>query len=192
MDQSLITRVPTAYDSLVLKSNEIGFSMPSDIYVGSFLKTLVASKPRGNFLELGTGIGLSLSWMIDGMDDQSSLTTVDNDSELIKIVKAYFENDDRVSIICQDGGDWIKEYQGERFDLVFADAWPGKYSHLENLLKLIKPGGIYVVDDMLKQPNWPDGHSDYVMKLIEQLEKRKDIELTKLEWSTGIIVAVKK
>lgn len=192
MDQSLITRVPQAYDSLVLKSNKIGFSMPSDVYIGSLLKTLIASKPKGNFLELGTGMGLSLSWMVDGMDSQSSLTTVDNDSNLIKIVKAYFENDDRVTIICQDGGDWIEKYQGNRFDLIFADAWPGKYSHLENLLKLIKPGGIYVVDDMLEQPNWPNGHNDNVVRLLEQLEEREDIELTKMEWSTGIVIAVKK
>lgn len=166
--------------------------MPSDVYIGSLLKTLIASKPKGNFLELGTGMGLSLSWMVDGMDSQSSLTTVDNDSNLIKIVKAYFENDDRVTIICQDGGDWIEKYQGNRFDLIFADAWPGKYSHLENLLKLIKPGGIYVVDDMLEQPNWPNGHNDNVVRLLEQLEEREDIELTKMEWSTGIVIAVKK
>lgn len=166
--------------------------MPSDMYVGSLLKTLIASKPGGNFLELGTGIGLSLSWMIEGMDDQSRLTTIDNDPNLIKIAKSYFGKDNRVSIICQDGGDWIERYQEEPFDLVFADAWPGKYSRLKSLLQLIKPGGIYVIDDMLEQPNWPNGHNDNVIKLIKQLEKRKDIELTKMDWSTGVIIAVKK
>jgi predicted O-methyltransferase YrrM len=37
--------------------------------------------------------------------------------------------------------------------LIFADAWPGKYSDLEKALKLVKPGGFYIIDDMLTQPN---------------------------------------
>lgn len=60
--------------------------MPSDILIGTMLKSLVASKPGGNFLELGTGIGLSLAWMADGMDDSSQLTSIDNDPSLTKII----------------------------------------------------------------------------------------------------------
>lgn len=192
MNQHLISGKPTVYEDLISKSDEIAFSMSSDVYVGSLLKTLIASKPAGNFLELGTGIGFSLSWMIDGMDGQSSLTSVDNDPELIKIAKSYFRDDHRVTIICQDGEEWLDCYAGEQFDLVFADAWPGKYSHLDKVFQMIKPGGIYVVDDMLEQANWPNGHDKNVIQLIKQLEERNDIELTKMEWSTGIIIAVKK
>ena len=45
---------------------------------------------------------------------------------------------------------------------------------------------------MLSQPNWPDGHQENVDKLIEYLENRKDFNLTKMNWSTGIIIATKK
>ena len=55
------------------------------LYIGSPLKTLISSKPGSNLLEIGTGIGLSLSWMIDGMDANSTITSVDNDSQLIEI-----------------------------------------------------------------------------------------------------------
>ena len=183
--------IPKVYGKLLEKSSEIGFTMPSDVYIGSLLKTLVASKPNGNFLELGTGIGLSLSWMVDGMDAKSTLTTLDNDVELVEIAKSYFEADKRVTISCADGGSWLEEYQGEKFDLVFADAWPGKYSHLELMLTQLKPGGFYVVDDMKEQPNWPDGHGKKVLELIRYLESRNDMELTKMDWSTGIVIAVK-
>ena len=60
------------------------------------------------------------------------------------------------------------------------------------ILDLIKVGGLYIIDDMLAQPNWPDGHQENVDKLIEYLEKRKDFNLTKMNWSTGIIIATKK
>lgn len=192
MIDSNIQDIPKIHSEIERKSKEIGFTMPSDLYIGTLLKTLITSKSKGRFLELGTGIGLSLSWMIDGMDADSKLITVDNDIELIKIAEQYFGNDERVEVVCQDGADWIKNYQGEKFDLVFADAWPGKYSETEEILNLIKPGGFYIIDDMTAQPNWPDGHQDNVDGLVEYLEKREDFTLTKLNWSTGLILAVKK
>ena len=68
MNDSIIPDKPEILPEIEAKSKEIEFSMPSDYYVGSLLKTLIASKPKSRLLELGTGIGLSLSWMIDGMD----------------------------------------------------------------------------------------------------------------------------
>lgn len=192
MNDTNIQDIPKIHTEITRKSEEIGFTMPSDLYVGSFLKTLIASKPNGNFLEIGTGIGLSLSWMIEGMDADSKLISVDNDQELISIASSYFGDDDRVEVVCKDGADWIKEYSGAKFDLIFADAWPGKYSEIDEVLDLVKVGGFYIIDDMTKQPNWPAGHEDNVIELTAYLEQRKDLQLTKMNWSTGLIMAVKK
>ena len=183
---------PLIHSRIEAKSKEIGFSMPSDLYIGTLLKTLITSKPGANILELGTGIGLSLSWMIDGMDSESSLISVDNDPALIEIAGSYFSEDKRVKLVCQDGSSWIKEYQGEKFDLIFADAWPGKYSEIEEVLDLLKVGGFYVIDDMRAQPNWPAGHQENVDRLVEYLESRKDLNITKMNWSTGLVIAAKK
>lgn len=192
MNDTNIQDIPKIHTEITRKSEEIGFTMPSDLYVGSFLKTLIASKPNGNFLEIGTGIGLSLSWMIEGIDADSKLISVDNDQELISIASSYFGDDDRVEVVCKDGADWIKEYSGAKFDLIFADAWPGKYSEIDEVLNLINVGGFYIIDDMIKQPNWPAGHEDNVIELTAYLEQRKDLQLTKMNWSTGLIMAVKK
>jgi len=192
MNDTNIQDIPKIHTEITRKSEEIGFTMPSDLYVGSFLKTLIASKPNGNFLEIGTGIGLSLSWMIEGMDADSKLISVDNDQELISIASSYFGDDYRVEVVCKDGADWIKEYSGAKFDLIFADAWPGKYSEIDEVLNLINVGGFYIIDDMTKQPNWPAGHEDNVIELTAYLEQRKDLQLTKMNWSTGLIMAVKK
>ena len=192
MNDLNILDIPEIHSEIENKSKEIGFTMPSDLYIGSLLKTLITSKPKSNILELGTGIGLSLSWMIDGMDSQSKLISIDNDPKLIEIAKNYFGKDKRVEIICEDGTEWIKGYKGEKFDLVFADAWPGKYSEVDEILDSIKVGGLYIIDDMLTQPNWPKGHQENVDRLIEYLENRKNFNLTKMNWSTGIIIATKK
>lgn len=192
MDDSKIPDIPEIHPLISQKSEEIGFSMPSDRYIGSLLKTLVASKPNGRFLELGTGIGLSLSWMADGMDSESRLVSVDNDPELMVLAEAHFGNDKRIELVCADGADWLRSYRGEPFDLIFADAWPGKYGELEEALALLKAGGFYVIDDMSAQPNWPEGHQENVDRLIEILESREDLTLTKMNWSTGLVLAVKK
>lgn len=192
MNQSNILDRPAIYSQIEEKSKEIGFTMPSDVYIGTLLKTLISSKPKSNVLELGTGIGLSLAWMIDGLDKESKLITVDNDPELIRIAEEFFKADPRVDIICEDGTTWLKNYKGEKFDLVFADAWPGKYNEIEEVLDLIKVGGFYVIDDMTFQENWPEGHAEKASKLISYLENRADFSLTKMDWSTGIIIMTKR
>lgn len=192
MNDSDILDKPKILSEIEIKSKEIGFTMPSDLFIGALLKTLITSKPNSNLLELGTGIGLSLSWMLEGMDLDSKLTTIDNDPKLTEIAENYFSEDNRLKIICTDGTEWLKKYSGEKFDLIFADAWPGKYSEINEILQLVKIGGFYIIDDMKTQPNWPEGHEKKAEKLIDYLENREDFNLTKMDWSTGIIIATKK
>ncbi len=183
--------MPIKYEVLLNKSKEIGFTMATDPKAGSLLRTLTASKPNGNFLELGTGVGLSLVWMLDGMDKNAKVTSIDSDAELIRIAKSYFDDDSRIELVCGDAGKWLNTYNDEPFDLIFADAWPGKYSHLDRALGLLNKGGFYVIDDMERQPNWPEGHEEKAVALAVHLNERDDIKITNMDWSTGLMIAVK-
>lgn len=183
---------PHVYAELLKKAEEVKFNMPSDLHIGSLLKTLTASKPGGRFLELGTGIGLSLSWMIEGLDETSKLISLDNDPQLTQIASEFFGEDKRVEITCADGSEWLINYTGEPFDLIFADAWPGKYSDLEKTLEHLKKGGFYVIDDMSRQPNWPEGHEENAAALEQFIENHPKLVVTKMDWSTGVMVCVKK
>jgi predicted O-methyltransferase YrrM len=192
MEDIITSGIPKSYNQILSKSEEIGFTMTSDLYIGSFLRTLVASKPSGNFLELGTGLGLSLSWMIEGMDDNSKVVSVDNDPKLIEIANGFFGQKENVKLVCADGNEWILQNSEDKFDLIFADAWPGKFELLEETLELLKSGGYYIIDDLNPQENWPEGHQQKVEKLVETLDSRVDLVLTKMNWSTGLILATKK
>jgi hypothetical protein len=57
---------------------------------------------------------------------------------------------------------------------------------------LVRPGGLYVVDDMLPQPNGPDDHPPKVARFVEALAARPDFHITHLRWSTGLILAARK
>jgi hypothetical protein len=60
------------------------------------------------------------------------------------------------------------------------------------VLAMLNKGGLYIIDDMIQQPNWPEGHDEKALKLISYLESREDLTLTKQVWATGIIIAVKR
>lgn len=187
---SIFFDIPVQYESIAEATKAIEFNMASDMQTGSLLRTLVASKPAGRILELGTGTGLATSWIIAGMDNGARLITIENNELLLDIARKALQ-DTRVEFVLSDGYAWIQNYSGEKFDLIFADAMPGKYDLFEETIRLVKERGFYVIDDMLPQPNWPIGHADKVEGFIEELEQRKDIILTKLNWSTGIIIVTK-
>jgi predicted O-methyltransferase YrrM len=182
---------PAVLQRILQESDALGFRMASDLLTGSLLRTLAATKPAGKLLEIGTGTGIATSWLLEGMDQESQLITIDQDTEVVSVAKKYLGHDNRVIFQTEDAGPWLERLSDHSYDLIFADAWPGKYSHLEETLRCLKAGGLYVIDDMLPQPNWPEGHGAQVSQLLAMLEKRSDLLLTKMAWSTGIIVAVK-
>lgn len=192
MTETINQQFPIAYNAIDEATKLSGFTMGSDILTCSLLRTLAASKPGGKFLELGTGTGLSTSWILDGMDERSTLTSIDNDPKFLEIAQSYLGDDERLKLTCADGGEWVDANKDQKFDFIFADTWHGKYLLLNEVLSMLAKGGLYIIDDMLPQPNWPDGHHEKAINLINLLDKRADIMLTKQVWATGIIVAVKK
>jgi predicted O-methyltransferase YrrM len=192
MNQAINQPYPKYYKRIQIETEASGFTMASDIMTCSLLKTLAASKPHGKFLELGTGTGLSTSWILDGMDDTSTLISIDNDNSLLEIAHRYLGDDQRLNLVSTDGGEWVKNNAQQKFDYIFADTWHGKYLMLDEVLDMLNKGGLYIIDDMLPQPNWPEGHHEKAIKLIDYLDSRHHLALTKQVWATGIVIAVKK
>ena len=44
---------------------------------------------------------------------------------------------------------------------------------LDEVLDMISPGGLYIVDDMIPQENWPDGHHQKAIKFVDYLDAVK-------------------
>lgn len=191
MDNPHITEAPPALAALRRDTERIGFSMASEPKTGSLLRALAASKPGARFLELGTGTGLGTAWLLAGMDASSHLDSVDTDATVQEIARRHLGHDDRVTFHLADGAAFIEQSLPHQFDLIYADAWPGKFSHLEAALSLLRTGGIYLIDDLLPQANWPEGHAPKVRLLIEQLDARHGFVSTKLDWASGLMMLVR-
>lgn len=166
--------------------------MCSEPLTGSLLRTIAAAKPGGRFLELGSGTGLSTAWLLDGMNVHATLLTVDNDERVLSVLRSHLGTDRRLKVVCMDGDEFLREQDGQPFDFIFADTWSGKYQLIAQTLSLVAPGGIYVVDDMSPQQNWPEGHHKKVAELFSYLDSRDDFVVTKLSWASGIVLATRQ
>jgi hypothetical protein len=79
--------------------------------------------------------------------------------------RAHLAADARVAFVHTDAADFLQQAEGH--------------------------GGVYVIDDMDPQPNWPPGHATKVAGLLARLEADARLRITKLTWASGIVIALK-
>ncbi|WP_447642228.1 MULTISPECIES: O-methyltransferase [Chitinophagaceae] len=184
--------IPQSYTTIKVETENSGFNMASNIDTCYLLRSLSTSKVAARFLELGTGTGLSTAFILDGMDEKSTLVSIDNDAVCLDIARRNLAKDARLELIEIDGGEWFANNQHKMFDYIFADTWYGKYLLLDEALKMVNIGGFYIVDDMLPQDNWPDDHNKKVEALIVDLKSRPNFSVVEINWASGIIIATRK
>jgi predicted O-methyltransferase YrrM len=191
MTEYQIPRTPAAIAPIQIDTEALGFTMASEPRTGALLAVLAASKPGGRLLELGTGTGLGTAWLLAGMGAGAHLDSVDTDPDVVAVAERHLGSDPRVTFHIADGADFISSASAGGFDLIYADAWPGKFTHLDEALALLRVGGIYFIDDLAPQPNWPEGHAPKVPELIASLERRVDFRAVKLDWASGLMIVVR-
>ena len=118
MTQDISQPLPEAYQAIGQATKDSGFTMASDIHTCSLLKTLAATKPAGRFLELGTGTGLSTAWILAGMDQDSTLISIDNEKAFLNIAELFLGTDNRLTLVHTDGAEWV-EITGTRNMIIY-------------------------------------------------------------------------
>ena len=191
MDDEPRTTIPQPVLAIETATQAHAFSMASESRTGALLRALGASKPGGAFLELGTGTGIGTAWLLDGMDATARLVSIDVNPELSAIAGRFLGDDERLTLVVADADAWLAEAERGPFDLIFADATPGKYQGFERGWAALGRGGFYVIDDMLPDPSWPADHAAEVERLLQHLDGRDDCRVARLAWSSGLIVAVR-
>ena len=141
MDDLAHLKPPVALAAILDGTTALAFPMPSEPRTGAMLRMLAATKPGGRLLELGTGTGLSAAWLLDGMDRHARLITVDIDPGSQAVARGILGGDPRLEIVTEDAAVFLRRQAVASFDLIFADAMPGKYELLDEALALLRPGG---------------------------------------------------
>lgn len=192
MDDIETGSVPALVAEAVRRADARDFGHSCEHPVGPLLAALAAAVPRdGRVLELGTGAGVGLAWILSGLDGRADVAvrTVELEPELAAAVV--------------DGGlpEWTEVLTGDaaallpdlgRFDLIFADAVAGKWTDLHLTLDALRPGGVLVVDDMdLDRYTEPD-HRESVTAVRTALTGDPRLVVVELPVGSGIILATRR
>lgn len=191
MEENAFQPPPKAYEAILADTRKIGFQSWCWPQVGALLRVMAATKPGGRMMEVGTGTGIGTCWLLDGMDAEARLTTVDVSPKVQAIAQTHLGMDPRLTILCDDGAATIGRQTPNSFDLIFADGGAGKHTHLDEALALLRPGGIYICDDTKPHPLWPPEHAAKIPPLMEKLAARQDFRRLYIDWSSGAVVMVK-
>jgi predicted O-methyltransferase YrrM len=166
----------------------------SDALTGALLKTLATSKPGGMFLEIGTGTGMGTAWIVDGMNANARLVTVEKYEKMAAIAKRFLGHDPRITFEVMDADVFLTAQQEQSFDLIFADASAGKFHFLAETLRLLKVGGFYLIDHLLPLSSTSEDqeHLRKINQVITFLEQQEELSIVKMNWATGLLLATKR
>ncbi|MEO8075643.1 MAG: hypothetical protein ABI818_04890 [Acidobacteriota bacterium] len=114
MDDSAV-RAPAALERLTDDTQRLGFTLASDPRTGAVLRVLAASKPGGRLLELGTGTGVGTAWLLDGMDRDARLLSIDTEAPVQEVARRHLGDDPRVTFQLGDGGAFLEQASAQTF-----------------------------------------------------------------------------
>lgn len=183
---------PAVLDALKREAEQLNFTLSCDDATGQVLRLLAASKPHGLLLEIGTGIGQGTAWLLDGLPLTSRLVSLDHNAETQAVAKRYLGQDLRLTFHQQDASSFLEDMAQQRFDLIFADARPGKYEALDQAVALLNEGGLYIVDDMQPTPGLRPALRKARETLRATLDAHPSLWTLDLELGSGLAIAVKK
>jgi len=119
---------------------------------GRFLRMLVQLTGAKRVVELGMFTGYSALMMASGLPDDGQLITCDVDPKVEAVARRYFAKSPhgkKIEVRMGPGLDTLKTLSGP-IDMAFIDADKENYgNYYEELLRLLKPGGLIVADNTL-------------------------------------------
>lgn len=169
--------------------------------VGAALCFLASTVNAKAVVEIGTGCGVSGLWLLRGMRQDGTLTSVDVEPEHQRLAREVFAQagfaGGRTRLITGRALDVLPRLSDGGYDLVFADATKQEYpDYLAEAIRLLRVGGIVAFDNALWHNRVADpSQRDPDTMVIRELGKliRADDRLRPLliPLGDGLLVAVK-
>ena len=118
-----------------------------------FLHLIIKISNTKNVLEIGTFTGLSALSIALALPEDGKLISLDKDKESNMIAVDFFKKanqDNKIQTIVKPALDSLDELKNYKFDMVFIDADKLNYKeYYEKSLKIIKKGGLIIIDNVL-------------------------------------------
>jgi predicted O-methyltransferase YrrM len=171
---------------------------------GQFLQLLVRLLGAHRVLEIGTFTGYSALWMALALPEDGLLVTCDSSEEWTAIAREYWKEaglaeriDLRLGPASESLAALLEEERGH-YDLAFIDADKEGYDgYYEACLKLLRSGGLVVVDNTLwygrpADPADQDADTVAIRQFNDKLHADERVDLSLLPLVDGVTLARKR
>ncbi len=193
---------PEVVEAARRRGVEFGDASPVGTGAGAALRFLAAAVQARHVLEIGTGAGTSGLWLLAGMPDDGVLTTIDSSAEHQRAARdAYVAAGyahQRTRVITGPAADVLPRMADAAYDLVVVDADKQGYpTYVQHAVRLLRPGGVLVMDNMLwhdqvADPAARDATTSTLRDLGKSLRDHDDLVPALLPVSDGLFVAVRR
>jgi predicted O-methyltransferase YrrM len=182
-----------------LRAEEVGCPVVSP-GAGAVLRFLARAIEARAVVEVGTGAGVSLLWLLDGMPAEGVITSVDGEAEYQVIAREAIQSaqipDNRYRLINGNVSEVLARLTEGGYDLVLLSGRPTDMErHFEQARTLLRPGGLLVVDqatwrDRVADPAQRDSDTMAMRNLHAVLRDNEQIPSALLPIGTGLLVAI--
>lgn len=184
--------MPTLVLEAEARATQTGFTGSCEPLVGELLACLAAVVPRdGRVLELGTGMGVGLAWIVTGLGSRTDVevVTVERDRECAEAV-ALARWPSWVRLLTGDVADLLPELG--RFALIFADAEGGKWTGLDLTLDALDASAVLLMDDMDLNRYDAPAHRAMVSNVRSALRSDARLATVEIEVASGVMLAMRR
>lgn len=195
--------LPTEDDVLLRareRSHELGVT-PVSTGVAAALSVLAATSKAQTVVEVGSGAGVSGVCLLRGLGSQSVLTTIDSDVDHLRAAReAYTEAGipgNRTRTISGRAADVLPRLTDAAYDLVFIDAdTSGLLAYVEQAIRLLKKGGLLIVNDALDQGRVPnpavrETSTATLRQVAKNIRDHEELISALIPTGDGLLLAVK-
>lgn len=172
---------------------------------GQFLQLLVYLLQARTIIEVGTFTGYSTLWMASALPAGGRLIACDTNEDYTAMAERYWREagvDDRIEVhiapALETLDKLLEQGQSGHIDMAFIDADKVEYpDYYERLLRLLRPGGLVVIDNTLwdglpADPTARDKDTRAIRAFNESLLEDDRVELSLLPVADGITLALKR
>lgn len=168
---------------------------------GRALQLFAAALGARTAVEIGTGAGVSLLYLLRGMASDGVVTTIDIEAENQKAAKATVAAGgfapERARMITGRALDVLPRLADGAYDIVLIDARKKEYpQYLEQALRLVRVGGLIAIDNSLWHSRVPDPaqrdpDTTAVRTTLKAVKDNEALEPVLLAAGDGLLVAIK-
>jgi predicted O-methyltransferase YrrM len=153
------------------------------------LGVLVRAMQARRVLEIGTSNGYSTIWLADAAETVGgSVVSLEVEAERTEMARSNLDEAGVLGLVelrTEDAGEFLAAAGDDAWDLIFLDAErPAYVGYWPDLVRVLRPNGLLVVDNTLS-------HANQLVEFSELVHEHEQVTSTLVTVGAGVLLVVK-